>query len=852
MSSEQDEVISIFHLGEEPKKQITKNANLVTSLKALSTVLDISTIDTKLGQQLFSIVSALPDPKNALIHQHLASYVTKGRLPSPQQVTAAIAFCKNRPGFNVLAIDQIKEFETACGADVFITEDQIKTHAKEIVELYKDQLKDERYLFVMGNLMLAFKEETTSSNRGWLWAEGKIVKSAIDAEVLALLGPRGPEDEIREAEIKAARKAAGKIANKPTPPVSASVTATKPSDIASTAASLPTPPTSTLVTPTTGETGFDARILASAINSPELKAQHLSVTGGVVRSRFPPEPNGYLHIGHAKSMNLNFEGVFRELKVLDKITSDGKKAYDTTFRYDDTNPDAESQEYIDNQAENVAWMGWKPARVTHSSDYFNQLFEYAVALIKMGKAFVCHQTKADIEVSREFSVAMHKTVNKENGDEPIDIAALLKKAESPWRHRPIEESLRAFYLMRDGFFVEGSASLRLKIDMTSVNPTLWDPVAYRIKYTPHPHTGRTWCIYPSYDFSHCIIDSIEHIDYSLCTLEFEVRRDLYYWVLEQLNIWRPHVWEFARLEITYVQLSKRKILKLVNDGTVRGWDDPRIPTINGLRRRGYTAEAINAFCRDIGVTRNHNQVDYRKLEHHVRLHLDGVAKRHFLVLDPIPVHLINVPADYLIEVEAPDFPRDATLGMHKLSLSNIVYIDRDDFRLEDDPSYYGLAPNKYAGLRYAGYVKIVGVETNEKGLVTSLKGEYDHGRSASAGKVKGNLHWVSGSSPGQVPPTVQVRLYEHLFTTETPGSTGDWESELNTHSEVVLNTAVAPLSLVQSTKAGDRFQFERAGYFVCDKDSGSCTVKDVNGRPVFNLIVALKESVETKKIKGGK
>lgn len=845
MSSELDSVIERFSLADDPKRQISKNPLLLTSLKNLSTspvLLPIVKIDAKLGQQLFSIISALPDPKNASTHEYLATYVIGGRIPSHQQLTAAIAYCRSKPTFDVNSAEQVKEFEVACGADVIITEEQIKKHAKEVIERFKTQLQEERYLFVMGNLMLAFKEEEAGGAgvvHGWQWAEGKLVKTIIDAEVLALLGPRGPEDEVREAEIKAARKAAGKAANKP---AAAPANAATP---AVSSSSVPLPPSSSTSASTTAETGFDARILASAINSPELKAAHLAVTGGVIRSRFPPEPNGYLHIGHAKSMNLNFEGVFRELGVIDKVTSEGKRSYDTTFRYDDTNPDAESQEYIDNQAENVAWMGWKPARVTHSSDYFNQLFEYAVVLIKAGKAFVCHQTKADIETSREFSALMHKTTT-----DPADLDSLRKKAESPWRNRPIEESLRAFYLMRDGFFAEGSASLRLKIDMASVNPTLWDPVAYRIKYTPHPHTGRTWCIYPSYDYSHCIIDSIEHIDYSLCTLEFEVRRDLYYWVLERLNIWRPHVWEFARLEITYVQLSKRKILKLVNDGTVRGWDDPRIPTINGLRRRGYTAEAINAFCRDIGVTRNTNQVDYRKLEHHVRLHLDGVAKRHFLVLDPLPVHLVNVPEDYSVEVDAPDFPRDASLGSHKLNLSNIIYIDREDFRLEDDPSYYGLAPNKYAGLRYAGYVKIVGVNTSEGGQIVSLKGEYDHSRSASAGKVKGNLHWVSGPAPGQAPPSVQVRLYEHLFTTETPGSTGDWESEINPHSEVVLNTALAPLSLVTSAKAGDHFQFERAGYFVCDKDSGSQTVKDVHGRLVFNLTVGLKESIETKKIKG--
>ncbi len=266
-----------------------------------------------------------------------------------------------------------------------------------------------------------------------------------------------------------------------------------------------------------------------------------------MRTRFPPEPNGFLHIGHAKSMNLNFEGAFRMLGLAPGVG-------ETIFRYDDTNPDAESIEYIRSQAENVAWMGWKPVKVTHSADYFPQLFAFALQLIQSGDAFVCHQTKDDIEASREA-------------------ARLTGRAtDSPWRNRPVEESLREFEAMRAGKYEEGKATLRMRIDMGSPNATLWDPVAYRIKYTPHPHSGSEWCIYPSYDYSHAIIDSIEHIDYSLCTLEFEVRRDLYYWVLERLDIWRPHVYEFARLNITHVQLSKRKILKLVQTGLVRGWD----------------------------------------------------------------------------------------------------------------------------------------------------------------------------------------------------------------------------------------------------------------------------------------
>ena len=315
--------------------------------------------------------------------------------------------------------------------------------------------------------------------------------------------------------------------------------------------------------------GFQGRDVAAAINSPELVAAHLKATGGQCLTRFPPEPNGFLHIGHAKSMYLNFKKAFEEA---------GREGH-TYFRYDDTNPYAETQEFIDSQAENVSWLGWKPWKVTFSSDYFDQLHAFAVELIRRGKAYVCHQTKADIERSRAISRA------RKGGD-----------PNSPWRNRSVEENLREFEKMRMGMYGEGEATLRMKIDNTHVNPCMWDPVAYRVMFVPHLRTGDKWCIYPSYDYTHCIVDSIEHIDYSLCTLEFEVRRDSYYWLLEALDLWRPHVWEFSRLNITFTMMSKRRILKLVKNNHVRGWDDPRLSTINGLRRRGFRPAAINAFC----------------------------------------------------------------------------------------------------------------------------------------------------------------------------------------------------------------------------------------------------------------
>ena len=336
------------------------------------------------------------------------------------------------------------------------------------------------------------------------------------------------------------------------------------------------------------------RELPSAVNSEALLRQHEEVTKGMVRTRFPPEPNGYLHMGHAKSMNMNFELAFEKLNV-------PPNRRQTFFRYDDTNPEAESAEYIASLAEDVHWLGWRPNPTTFTSDYFPRLFQLAIELIKRGKAYVCHQTKAEIEACREVAKAQAADASFE-GD-----------ACSPWRDRPIEESLRLFEDMRRGKFEANAATLRLKMDMRSSNPNMWDQVAYRIKYLPHPHAGSDWCIYPTYDYTHCIIDSLEHIDYSICTLEFESRRESYFWVLEALDLYRPKVYEMSRLNISYTVLSKRKLLKLVSSGFMRGWDDPRMPTIKGMRRRGYTAGIINAFCRDIGATRNENVVQYERI-----------------------------------------------------------------------------------------------------------------------------------------------------------------------------------------------------------------------------------------------
>lgn len=563
-----------------------------------------------------------------------------------------------------------------------------------------------------------------------------------------------------------------------------------------------------------------ARELESAKNTPALEAQHREVTKGKVRTRFPPEPNGYLHIGHAKSMHMNFHLAFEKLGVPEAMR-------ETVFRYDDTNPEAESQEYIDSLREDVEWLGWTPMQTTFTSDYFDKLYELAVQLIRDGKAYVCHQTGEEISKSR--AIAKEKAANAEFEGDP----------NSPWRDRPVEESLKLFDDMRLGKFKENTATLRLKMDMSSANFNMYDQVAYRIKFIPHPHAGEKWVIYPTYDYTHCIVDSLEHVDYSICTLEFETRRESYYWVLEALQLYRPKVYEFSRLNITYTVLSKRKLLKLVKGNQVQGWDDPRMPTIKGLRRRGYTADILNAFCKDIGVTRNENVIQYERLQHWARAILNETAPRAMGVLNPILLTITNLSSP--LSLEAPDFPFAPERGTHPVLLTPQLYIDASDFRHEDSKDYYGLAPGKSAILKYAFPVRVDEVLLNEKGNVIELKVTAD--KEGKGPKPRGAITWVSAEEGKSVP--TEFRLYNHLFTVECPGDE-TWESELNPLSLERREGGRVDVSVL---KAGEippvcsTFQLERVGYFTVDPDSSKETL-------VLNRVVTLKEG-GVKKEEGG-
>jgi glutaminyl-tRNA synthetase len=523
---------------------------------------------------------------------------------------------------------------------------------------------------------------------------------------------------------------------------------------------------------------------------------------GRVQTRFPPEPNGYLHIGHAKSICLNF-GLASEFGGL------------TNLRFDDTNPEKEEQEYVDSIMDNVRWLGfdWQ-TRLFYASDYFGQLYEWARKLIRDGKAYVCDLSADEI---REYRGTL---------TEP--------GRESPWRNRPVEENLDLLERMRNGEFPDGSRTLRAKIDMASANLNMRDPVMYRILHAHHHRTGDEWSIYPMYDFAHGQSDSIEGITHSICTLEFEDHRPLYDWYIEQLGIHHPQQIEFDRLNITHTMLSKRKLRQLVENGHVRGWDDPRMPTLSGIRRRGYTPEAIRNFCAELSVSKTNGTTELRLLEHFVREDLNKRAPRMMAVLRPLRVVIDNYPEGQAEEMDAVNNPEDPSAGTRKVPFARVLYIEQDDFREVPPKQYYRLSPGKEVRLRYAYFITCTGVVKNETGDVTEIHCTYDPatrgGNSPDGRKVKSTIHWVSAAHA----VNAEVRLYDTLFTVENPNEIEDFTTVLNPNSLEVLTDAKLEPALAKATP-GERFQFERLGYFAMDPDTRPA-------KPVFNRTVALKDS----------
>ena len=521
-----------------------------------------------------------------------------------------------------------------------------------------------------------------------------------------------------------------------------------------------------------------------------------------ITTRFPPEPNGYLHIGHAKAISVDF-GIAQEF------------GGHCNLRFDDTNPTKESQEYVDAIMRDIRWLGYEwNEHLYHASDYFEQLYAWAIQLIKAGKAYVDDSTP---EQMRELRGTL---------TEP--------GRESPYRSRSVEENLDLFERMKNGEFDDGARTLRAKIDMASPNLNLRDPVMYRIRKTSHQRTGDTWCIYPMYDWAHGQSDSIERVTHSLCSLEYEDHRPLYDWYLDALGIYHPRQIEFARLNLTHTVMSKRKLLTLVEDGHVRGWDDPRMPTLAGMRRRGYTPESIRDFSERIGVAKSANLVELAHLEHCLREDLNKRAERRMAVLRPLKLVIENYPEGQVEEFEAVNNPEDPSAGTRPVSFSRVLYIEQDDFRDPPPPKYFRLSPGVEVRLRYAYVIKCTGVERDAAGNVTEVRATYDpgtRGGDAPGRKIRGTIHWVSAAHAVDA----EVRLYDTLFMVPKPDDADDFASVLNPTSLEVITDAKVERALGDAAPES-RFQFERLGYFVADWHDTA------PARPVFNRTVGLRDT----------
>ena len=535
----------------------------------------------------------------------------------------------------------------------------------------------------------------------------------------------------------------------------------------------------------------------------EVIENHIANVDNRIHTRFPPEPNGYLHIGHAKSICLNF-GLAEKYH--------GK----CNLRFDDTNPVKEDVEYVDSIKADIQWLGFQWAEEHYASDYFEQLYEWAVELIKKGLAYVDDQTQEEIRLTRGTVTEPGK--------------------ESPWRNRSVEENLDLFARMRAGEFADGEKVLRAKIDMADPNMLLRDPIMYRIIHTSHHRTGDKWCIYPMYDYAHGQSDSIEKITHSICTLEFDVHRPLYDWFIQQLGIFPSHQYEFARLNLTYTVMSKRKLLQLVESKVVNGWDDPRMPTISALRRKGYTPASIRAFADRVGVAKRDNVIDLSLLEFCVREDLNKTAERRMAVLDPIKVVITNYPEGKTEMFTAVNNPEDAAAGTRQVPFSRELYIERGDFMENPPKKYYRLAPGAEVRLRYAYLIKCEEVIKDSEGNIVELRCTYDpqsgEGSSSDGRRVKGVIHWASVPHAQEA----EVRLYSTLFTKEDPNDIEEGKTfldYLNPESMVIGRAFIEPA--LQNAQSGDKFQFERIGYFCVDPDSKP-------GKMVFNRTVSLKDT----------
>ncbi|XP_053672698.1 probable glutamine--tRNA ligase [Anopheles nili] len=768
------EHLKTLGLSEQKIKETLKNTTLTATVNRAFSYLPLDVeLNATQKSLLFQACSKIK-PQSAQFLELIVRKIVLLKLDTSLRVDAALEYVLanvTKPTFDEAA------FDAACGVGVVVTPEEIERAVETAIGKYRDDIVLQRYRFNVGKLL-------TEIRAALPWVDGKALKSEVDVQIFDLLGPKTEAD---------AGQTSKKRAVKPLPDPNGAAKAAVTLQSINDRFEGPRTMVDLMRNVDFHRPGENYKTDGYFVtpNTERLLKEHLKRTGGKVRTRFPPEPNGILHIGHAKAININFAYA---------AANDGV----CFLRYDDTNPEKEEEKFVQGIRDIVSWLGYNPYKITYSSDYFQQLFEFAVQLIKNNMAYVCHQTA---EQMKGFTT------------EP-----------SKWRDRPVEESLQLFEDMKNGKIDEGAATLRMKITLEEGK---MDPVAYRIKFIPHHRTGTQWCIYPTYDYTHCLCDSLEDITHSLCTKEFQSRRSSYYWLCNALGIYCPVQWEYARLNVNYTVVSKRKINNLITENIVSDWDDPRLFTLSALRRKGYPAEAINNFCAQMGLTGAQTTIDPAALEASVRDVLNLTAPRTMVVLDPLKIKLVGYPHDGPIKLSVPDYPNQPEKGAHEVWFDQVVYIERSDFLENADKSFRRLTPGQTVGLKYTGFMLRLENVVKKQDIIEELICRVE--TCSGTEKPKAYIHWVAK------PLVVEVRLYEKLFMHKNPEDTNDVPNGFlsDCATDTIRSVCGYVDTYMANSKVYDKYQFERVGFFSVDPDS---TV----GQLVFNRTVTLKE--DTSKI----
>lgn len=800
-----DELSTLFaQVGfEEPKvKEILKNAKVSSSLES---AIKLASSDFPWNKNTRALIHTLASSLKGAEVPHLdyiVNGIQKGELKTALQIDAALKYLKSKG-----ADATVEEMNQESGVGIEVSEEQVRTRVAKYLDDNKDSILKERYKAVPG---LFAKIKALPELK---WAEPRLFKPIIDEEVLKVLGPKDERDLVKKEKKPKGDKKGNQKEDKKKEEAEG--------------------PKRSMFTE--GFLGDLHKVGENPQAYPELMAEHLKATGGKVHTRFPPEPNGYLHIGHSKAIMVNF----------------GYAKYHNGvcyLRFDDTNPEAEAPEYFESIKNMVAWLGFKPWKITYSSDYFDKLYELAETLIKNGKAYVCHCTAEEIKRGRGI---------KEDGTPGGERKACVS------RDRPIEESLTEFRKMRDGFYKPGEAILRMKQDLNSPSPQMWDLIAYRVLDAPHPRTGTKWRIYPTYDFTHCLVDSLENITHSLCTTEFYLSRESYEWLCDQVHVFRPAQREYGRLNITGTVLSKRKIAKLVTGGYVSGWNDPRLFTLEAIRRRGVPPGAILSFINTLGVTTSTTNIQVVRFESAIRKYLEDTTPRLMFILDPVEVVVDNVDEDFEVECTIPYRPNTPEFGDRMVPFKKRFYIERSDFSEDsENKEFFRLTPSQPVGLIKVPYtVSFQSLEKDADGKITRIHVKYDN-EDAKPKKPKTYIQWVPISEKHNSPVRVaETRVYNQLFKSENPSAHPDgYLADINPDSVVVYKNSVSEYNInnviknspwvVNNAKQSEfyveeekgrkevcRFQAMRVGYFTLDSDS-------TDDKLILNRTVSLKEGTK--------